>query len=71
MWEVKVYLKSGQTVKVKCKDYTFRYNHETLDYTGYEFTIYKSSNVSNDFVPSQIAGFTAKKKGLFRWKLWR
>ena len=63
MWTIDVYMKSGHTVKVKCKQYSFSYNNTTLDYVGYEFKG-TPKNTRYDLVPSQIAGFTAKKRSL-------
>lgn len=59
MLKVNVYLKSGQTISFKCKEITFEYKNDTLEYCGYKIEGIVGLKKLN-FVPSQIAAYTIK-----------
>lgn len=54
MKKVKVYLKSGQTMVVKCKEAHFTYDTEKRTFTGFKFTGLKKSVIID---PTQISAF--------------
>lgn len=57
MCKLTIFLKSGHTVKIKCKQWEFEFNKTTLEYVGYKIT---GAVETVSFVPSQIAGYIAR-----------
>ena len=60
MEELEIYLKSGQTLKVKCKEWSFTYDNYSREFTGYTFKGLKFPKMIS-LVPSQIAGYIVIK----------
>lgn len=58
-YQVEVYLKSGQTIKARCEDFTVKLNALTGEYVGYEFKGLKEPR-RVDFDPRLIAGYIVK-----------
>ena len=52
--KLKIYLKSGSELVVRCREYKFIYSKETLEYDGYNI---KGSKKNFGLVPSQIAAW--------------
>jgi hypothetical protein len=56
MSTLEIYLKSGHTITVKCKEWSFKRSNLDCEYTGYEF-IGIEDNKAIGIVPNQIAGY--------------
>lgn len=55
---VTVYLKSGQSVKIRCQEATFSCSNVTGEYVGYTI---KGANKRFGFNPKEIAAWQAKE----------
>jgi len=53
---LEIYLKSGHTINVKCKDWSFQTDDVTGEFTGYNFTDLDSPSTL-EIVPAQIVGY--------------
>jgi len=53
---LELYLKSGQTIHVQCKDWSFETDDITGEFTGYNFIDLERPSAL-EIVPSQIVGY--------------
>jgi len=60
MEHVMIYLKSGHTIEVICKKWTFKRNNLSGEYVGYTFEGIKEPK-DIGIVPSQIAAHVVKR----------
>lgn len=67
MNKLKIFLKSGHTVILKCDEWKFTINNVTLEYTGYSFNGLKNVDAIS-FEPSQIAGYIVLKHRFLKSK---
>ena len=53
---LELYLKSGHTINVQCKDWSFETDDVTGEFTGYNFIDLERPSTL-EIVPAQIAGY--------------
>ena len=59
MRTLQIFMKSGHTIDVKCKDWYFQADDITGEFTGYNFVELESPSTL-EIVPSQIVGYIQK-----------
>lgn len=60
-YEMTILLSDGQIIKFKCKEYEFKFNSSTTEYTSYSFKGLKNG-FKFGFNLNKMLGYTAKWK---------